>query len=445
MKTRMHRRSVAGCVLASALALLAASKAPAAVLHVPDEYETIGAAIAAAHDGDTILVADGVHTGPGNRDLSFGGRDLIVRSENGPENCIIDCEELGRAFILDGGETRDAVIEGFTITNGVAPTGNGGGIDIALSTSPTIRNCVIRDCMSIALGGGMAVRGQCAPLIDRCTFIDNVSFGTEESSEGGGLCLFFLCPATVTNCVFIGNESEYGGGLSCALSDATIVNCLVVNNEAYIGGGGVACDVADPHLINCTVADNVAMFGGGVAGISSYLDSNPTIDNTIIWNNAADEIEVLNGVATVCHSDIEGGWPGDGNIDMSPAFVGSTLTGEVIEEYQLTADSPCIDAGDNALVPEGIELDLLGNLRFAGDPPVVDMGAFEFQIETCPGDFDGSGAIDTLDLLHLLGCWGSPCGDLNGDDETDVADLLALLSEWGDCPIAGGVPGRPGA
>jgi len=64
----------------------------AAVLHVPDDFPTIQAAIDAAVNGDEVLVADGVYTGPGNRDLNFGGRLIIVRSENGAADCVIDCE-----------------------------------------------------------------------------------------------------------------------------------------------------------------------------------------------------------------------------------------------------------------------------------------------------------------------------------------------------------------
>jgi hypothetical protein len=52
----------------------------------------------------------------------------------------------------------------------------------------------------------------------------------------------------------------------------------------------------------------------------------------------------------------------------------------------------------------------------------------------CPADFDANGVVDTADLLHLLGCWGTPCGDVNGDGNTDTADLLALLGAWGECP-----------
>ena len=52
----------------------------------------------------------------------------------------------------------------------------------------------------------------------------------------------------------------------------------------------------------------------------------------------------------------------------------------------------------------------------------------------CPADFDGDGDVDTADLLHLLGCWGTDCGDVDGDGDTDTADLLALLGAWGECP-----------
>jgi hypothetical protein len=54
--------------------------------------------------------------------------------------------------------------------------------------------------------------------------------------------------------------------------------------------------------------------------------------------------------------------------------------------------------------------------------------------EDCPADFDGDGDVDTADLLHLLGAWGTAGGDVDGDGDTDTADLLALLAAWGECP-----------
>ncbi|MDY7109226.1 MAG: hypothetical protein SYC29_11380 [Planctomycetota bacterium] len=51
-----------------------------------------------------------------------------------------------------------------------------------------------------------------------------------------------------------------------------------------------------------------------------------------------------------------------------------------------------------------------------------------------PEDINGDGAVNTEDLLLLLGAWG-PCPgcpeDINGDDEVNTADLLLLLAAWG--------------
>jgi len=52
----------------------------------------------------------------------------------------------------------------------------------------------------------------------------------------------------------------------------------------------------------------------------------------------------------------------------------------------------------------------------------------------CPADFDADGDVDTADLLHLLGAWGTAGGDVDFDGDTDTADLLALLAAWGECP-----------
>src|SRR5262245_23409555 len=103
MSTKFRKNSV----LCSSAYLLLSAVATAATLRVPAAYPTIAAAIEAAHNGDRIVVADGVYTGNGNRDLDFAGKRIRLRSENGPENCIIDCQasqaDPHRAFRFHSG------------------------------------------------------------------------------------------------------------------------------------------------------------------------------------------------------------------------------------------------------------------------------------------------------------------------------------------------------
>jgi hypothetical protein len=52
----------------------------------------------------------------------------------------------------------------------------------------------------------------------------------------------------------------------------------------------------------------------------------------------------------------------------------------------------------------------------------------------CPGDLNGTGQVDAVDMSILLGAWGGPGGDVNGDGLTGAQDLAALLAAWGECP-----------
>ncbi|MHC4785510.1 MAG: choice-of-anchor Q domain-containing protein [Planctomycetota bacterium] len=143
------------------------------------------------------------------------------------------------------------------------------------------------------------------------------------------------------------------------------------------------------------------------------------------------------------YSDVQGGRSGVGNINADPGFVGQTLTGPL--DYGLTSGSPCIDAGDNAAVPVGVETDVAGLPRFVddpgtpdsgfGQPPVVDMGALEFQVATsCPADLDGDSVVRIQDFLVLLANFGSSGpGDIDGNGTVDVQDFLLLLAAWGPC------------
>lgn len=65
----------------------------------------------------------------------------------------------------------------------------------------------------------------------------------------------------------------------------------------------------------------------------------------------------------------------------------------------------------------------------------------------CAHDLNGDNDVGVIDLLVLLGAWGTdPLGppDYNGNGIVDVLDLLELLGQWGPCP-ENPTCGSPGA
>jgi hypothetical protein len=280
-------------------------------LHVPIHYPTIQAAIDAAVSGDEIWVADGTYTGNGNRDIDFLGKAITVKSANGPENCIIDCEgswtNRHRGFYFHNDEGPDSVLDGLTITNGYVEGYwiFGGGISID-SSSPTIQNCVIsgNEAYSpfeggVAFGGGISLNDSMS-LIENCIISNNeVDWSNMDDvgeTYGGGIYLD-SSDATIRNCVISGNYADWGdgGGVSCSLSAPAITNCTITGNTASSGGSsgsGGGIYRCDGPITNCTIASNWARYGGGL----DWCDG--PITNCIIWDNAAVEGDQLYGSST---------------------------------------------------------------------------------------------------------------------------------------------------
>jgi len=312
-----------------ALYILARSAYPtlAATIHVPADYPTIQECIENAVAGDSCLVAPGTYV----ESINFLGKAITVRSEAGAEATAIDGnQEERRPVAFAGGETEDSVIDGFTICNGRVC--HGGGI-YCCSSSPTITNCTIS--------------------------------GNKSSSRGGGIICESGSSPEITNCIISGNVSGYGGAIYCDDSDPTITHCTISGNTAIIGGGGIC----------------------------SYRNSSPLIVNSILWGNSAPfgpEIYTVTASAVVMYSDVQGGWPGEGNIGSDPLFLGGG-------DYHLTFRSPCIDSGTEA----GIHTDTHGAVRPQGAG--FDIGAHEYP-DCWDGDMDGFGDV---------ACEGYDCDDVN--------------------------------
>jgi len=350
------------------------------------------------------------------RGINFSGKNIILRSQYGPGNCIIDCENNNRAFVFNHAESSQTVLEGFTIRNGFAE--DGGGI-YCNQSNPTIRNCIITNNSASDYGGGIHSQN-CSPTIINCSFSDN------SAVDFGGAIYALGQRIKISNCIFENNSANRGGGILYQSSKNTdISNCIFRNNLASRGGGICYQASTDYNMIinNCTFTAN--------SGSAVYLYwSTATMNNCILWSNSSYDVKLTSSsyssTFTICYTDLQGGpfsiykdsgctlnW-GVGNINENPLFVGGN-------DFRLLADSPCIDAGDNDSVPEGITTDLDGHNRFvddpctpdtgAGTPPIVDMGAYE------------RGICGDADHPH-------PAGDINSDCEVDINDAVIMALAW---------------
>ena len=426
-------------------------KSSPATIEVPRDFSTIQKAIDSAADGDIVEVSPGTYTGDGNWDIDFGGKAITVRSEAGSNRTTIDCtgHEGHRGFYFHRGESPSSVLRGFKIIGAVVPGSEippdnvswssspahpiGGGIYCEFS-SPSIINCVIKQC-STELGGGIGSVGG-APVIIDCTIEQCQARGLEPAESGGygaGISLIRGSDARVINCKIRNNshgsgvycwqsgsllancDISYnnalgninGGGIYCGGSSASVVleRCIISNNTAEAGGGIFASSSAYARLTNCTIADNrlsvpQMSLGGGIHSVGSDI----VIRNSIVWYNDGAAV-LLHDTASnspVLYSNIEGCYPGQGNIDKDPLF--ASAAGDdyhlrsVLGRYdpdrgQWVTDhdnSPCVDAGD----PQ----DPVGSEPFPNKKR-INMGAYG-------GTSEASKSIGPL-IFHVDGSRGS--------------------------------------
>ncbi|MHC4693086.1 MAG: S8 family serine peptidase, partial [Planctomycetota bacterium] len=356
------------------------------VIKVPADYQTIQEAIDRSWNSGTVRVADSSYTGYGNRDIDFKGKAITVRSENGPENCVVDCDGTSTGFYFHNSEGPNSVLDGFTITGGSGryvsgSVRHGGGI-YCYKSSPVIKNCVVTN-NTAGYGGGITCGGGSATITD-CTIKSN------SSHRGGGIYTF--SNATISNCIIINNYARLDGGGGVYGSKLRITNCLIAENSTgrTSHGGGVTAHFTsgDNIITNCTVVNNSAgdVYGRG-GGITNYR-SDTTITNCIVRGNSAkygNQISMGGATANVSYCNVQGGesavyvdngrltW-GPGNIDADPSFVNGPEGDHFLS--QITAGqaihSPCVDVGSDLAANLGMDICTTRTDQI-GDAGIVDM------------------------------------------------------------------------
>jgi hypothetical protein len=396
--------------------LLLVTMAPASAqrLLVPDEYPTIQAAIDAATPGDTVLVDDGTYV----ENLTFRGKDIVVASyfalDGDPDHVeatVIDGSgsadpDTASVVLFIEGETRAAVLEGFTLTGGTGTRWidehgagiyqEGGAVLVAFS-SPTIRhnrmvgNEAVRRCTGCVSAGGGAVRvGDGDPLIEHNVIAENAGM--------------------------------YGGGVVLNYTSGTLRNNVIVRNRVYqaatgaptFGGGGIWISGDPPSGTDGNVIENniivenaveTAAGGGSLAGrgggiLIGFADA--VIRNNILWGNTqvsgGNFADLGGNTLSLLYNDVQGGTTsGTGNIEADPAFADAA--------FHLTPTSPAVDAGDpdpafndpeDPNNPGMARYPALGTVRSDmgayGGPGAADLAAIPTAAEPPPAPGDAGAA-----------------------------------------------------
>jgi hypothetical protein len=208
--------------------------------------------------------------------------------------------------------------------------------------------------------------------------------GKVQAGQGGaGGGIFCSDSLRLTDSLVAGNGSGRAGLLGVLVSPASDGT-----------GAGIWCSAG--QIDHCTIVANSAFqsvsTAGQVLGAGMYCSNQVTLTNSILWDNAPDQLTGQD-CNRVSYCDIQGGACGGrtGNLAVAPAFISpgqwtpsdgqngwtDRNTEWTSGNYRLSSQSPCIDAGDPAYKADPNAVDLAGNQRVADGR--VDIGAYEFQ------------------------------------------------------------------
>ena len=467
------------CLVLAALACATSALRAQATYTVPGSMPTIQAAIAAASNGDNVLIGPGTFV----ERIDFLGKAITVRGQ-GPGQTTIDGGLLGTVVMFQGGEDSTSVLEDLTVTNGLgdALTGQpfvtnpeyGGAFAVIVPSvqpsnpiGPTIRNCVFENNFAAVGSVGYVSHGSAVTIEDcvvrnnscfhpllvrqngagtifiegsvwvvyrRCVFENNV--GASAAISAGGQ--FFS--SLVEDCQFIGNTSTtgYAGALYLG-GNAVVSRCLFANNSAATRGGAISIVPlsAQPiRILNSTFVGNTAGEDGGAIDIG--LSRTVEIEHCTITGNAvtmppganqqglqAGGVKVdMIGNTTIRNSII---WGNSGGVDfelLTHAFIPTTLTitgsniGNLTGPGIISVDPLFVDAAN-------------GDYRLSPSSPCIDAGD-PAPLATNPApttDFDGNpralflapdiGAYESTDIARsaaMAGTAAAPLLTINGMD-----------------------------
>jgi len=318
----------------TALLVLGAGRASAATLEVCPSgcaYTQLAPAVAAAHDGDTIMIGAGTYDGGVTVDVSVklvgAGATRTIISGGGP---VVTIGEFGASseptVSIDGVTITDGVTRSspestpFTGQEGVFAAGGGVEIppnaDFSGGARVTIANSIITgnrvapsdtapvgpDCPGgpcpFAFAGGGGIDSWGTLTLSHTTVSDNrvgsaSGLSTLASDAAGGAITSFLGPLTIRRSVIHGNQASAtgpnarfaeGGAISASGGTLTATNSSVTDNSAalaaslpnsveLLANGGaihVAGDVSIAKIRNTTISGNSVSMTNDVGDAEAF-------------------------------------------------------------------------------------------------------------------------------------------------------------------------------
>ncbi|MCP4582438.1 MAG: hypothetical protein GY839_12575 [candidate division Zixibacteria bacterium] len=414
------------------------------------------------------------------RNIILASHYLLTGDTSYISSTIIDGDSAGSVVTFESEEDSTALICGFTICNGLANNGggiyctnsdpgirnnfimnnaaadeipgnesSGGGIYCHSSNSVIENNWIIHNYAE-ERGGGVLIELTNAKILNN-VISNNIAFSSDSLSGSGGGIFCGEGYIIISGNEISNNYSTEGGGVLCSGINATISNNIISYNETFcFPGGGISCwncvnynityntiysniaaskaggiYIQNSHGIissntivsNIAASDNYIYGGGGI-----YLNGNSChIYNCLIFYNTAHEgssIFLDGGHLSVAFSNIEGGWPGESNIDYNPMFCNAAD-----DDFHLADVSCCVGTGYG-----GEDIGALGIGCYASDYLLGDVNMLN---GFWPPQVIGS---DVTYLARYLKGLADPCiqggyyasGDVNGDCRVIGSDVTKL-------------------
>lgn len=314
----------------------------------------------------------------------FNGTETLVTQANPQNNIVVLSGDIGVpavatdncyhvVYTLNAGSSTE--LNGVTITGGRADLFGGNN-----------RNASAGGWLNFSSGADTA-----SPAITKVIFDSNYA-----AAFGGGLGNWVqsggICHSIITNCIFSYNHGDWqaGGIWTSAYSggkgNLTIYNSLFYNNSTTGAGAAIYNDgrfggaQSNTTIYNCSFYGNTAAAGQGA--IRNENDgagaSNGKVTNSILWNNTGGSWSNHSTASMIANYTLineatvsTGTTAGAGMIyNTNPSFTNATAS-----DFTLQANSPAINAGNNAANLTSI--DLAGNPRIANT--TIDCGAYEFD------------------------------------------------------------------